>query len=63
LIAALKDADPFTVKWAAGALGQIGAKAVQAIPSLTEALNHEDMEVREMAAIALQQITEEETGE
>jgi HEAT repeat protein len=51
------------VKWAATALGKIGAEARQSIPLLTESLNHMDMEVREMAAIALRQITEEAAGE
>ncbi|MGA9771981.1 MAG: HEAT repeat domain-containing protein [Blastocatellia bacterium] len=63
LIAALKDGDPFTVKWATTALGKIGAEARQSISSLREALNHEDLEVREMAAIALQKIAEEAAGE
>ncbi len=56
LIALLKDKSPILRKYAAEALGEIGAPAKAAIPALKEALKHKDGNVRYAAAEALKKI-------
>ncbi|HKS39398.1 MAG TPA: HEAT repeat domain-containing protein, partial [Blastocatellia bacterium] len=56
LIKALKDQSEHVRIRAAFALGQMGPKAKQAIPALTERLNDETRLVREYAAFAIERL-------
>src|SRR5262249_49912940 len=55
-VAALKEKDPRVRGQAASALGQMGAKARDAVSALTEALKDPDLAVRGRAAVALWKI-------
>lgn len=56
LVRALIANDDYVLGGAAKALGAIGAAACDAIPALTEFLDHEDIWVRECVSCALEKI-------
>ena len=55
-IEALKDKDVNVRREAAEALGELGEKAVKAVPALTQALKDKDEKVRKAAKEALEKI-------
>ncbi len=60
LIEAVKDADSFTLCWVTKALGEIGAEAEAAIPSLIKLRFHSNPTVSYLAAEALRKIDQAE---